>query len=169
MDSFFDIYVWPTFLTVVYIIAIVIPLGLAVELVGNAIRSRLHAPGHLVARGIQIVCLAIGGSVVLSVVLSAFVYFALMAGAVISSTFCWWKPGLDAPAWQLIPAAILANPLMLAALGFMAVDSACLLGQKRGWDCLGAALAVVVAAICLVPPFGGWLWRWWKRSCTWVR
>lgn len=91
---------------------------------------------------------------------------ALMAGAVISSTFCWWKPGLDAPAWQLIPAAILANPLMLAALGFMAVDSDCLLGQKRGWDCLGAAIAVVVAAICLVPPFGGWLWRWWKRRAA---
>ena len=91
---------------------------------------------------------------------------ALMAGAVISSTFCWWKPGLDAPAWQLVPVAILANPLMLAALGFMAVDADCLLGQKRGWDCLPAVIAVVVAAVCLVPPFGGWLWRWWKRRAA---
>jgi len=87
----------------------------------------------------------------------------LMAGAVISSTFCWWKPGLDAPAWQLIPVAILANPLMLVALGFIAVDADCVLGNKRGWDCLGAAIAIIVAGACLVPPFGGWLWRWWKQ------
>lgn len=88
---------------------------------------------------------------------------ALMAGAVISSTFCWWKPGLDAPAWQLIPVAILANPLMLVALGFIVVDANCVLGNKRGWDCLGAAIAIVVVGVCLVPPFGGWLWRWWRR------
>ena len=88
---------------------------------------------------------------------------ALMAGAVISSTFCWWKPGLEAPAWQLLPVAILANPLMLTALGFMAVDFDCVLGIKRGWNCLGAAIAMIVAGACFVPPFGGWLWRWWKR------
>ena len=87
----------------------------------------------------------------------------LAAGAVISSTVCWWKPGLDAPAWQLIPAAILANPLMLLALGFMAVDADCIVGNKRGWNCIGAAIALLVAGVCLVPPFGGWLWRWWKR------
>ena len=87
----------------------------------------------------------------------------LMAGAVISSTFCWWKPGLEAPAWQLIPVAILANPLMLAALGFMVVDIDCVLGNKRGWNCLGAAIAIIVAGVCLAPPFGGWLWRWWRR------
>jgi len=88
---------------------------------------------------------------------------ALMAGAVISSTVCWWKPGLDAPAWRLIPVAIVANPLMLAALGFIVVDADCVLGNKRGWDCLGAAIAVIVAGVCLAPPFGGWLWRWWSR------
>lgn len=88
---------------------------------------------------------------------------ALMAGAVISSTFCWWKPGLDAPAWQLIPVAMLANPLMLVALGFMVVDIDCVLGTKRGWNCLGAAIAIIVVGVCLAPPFGGWLWRWWKR------
>jgi hypothetical protein len=88
---------------------------------------------------------------------------ALMAGAVISSTFCWWKPGLEAPAWQLLPVAILANPLMLTALGFMAVDFDCVLGIKRGWNCLGAAIAMIVAGASFVPPFGGWLWRWWKR------
>jgi len=38
MDSFFDIYVWPTFLTVVYIIAIVIPLLIPIALKGVAYR-----------------------------------------------------------------------------------------------------------------------------------
>ena len=90
----------------------------------------------------------------------------LMAGVVISSTVCWWKPGLEAPAWKLIPVAIIANPLMLAALGFMAVDADCVLGNKRGWDCLGAAIAILVAGVCLVPPFGGWLWRWWRRRAA---
>lgn len=87
----------------------------------------------------------------------------LTAGAIVSSVVCWWKPGFEAPAWQLIPAAILANPLMLLALGFMIVDSDCLVGNRRGWDCLGAAVAILVAGVCLLPPFGGWLWRWWKR------
>ena len=87
----------------------------------------------------------------------------LAAGAMVSSVVCWWKPGLEAPAWLLIPAAILANPLMLAALGFMAVDYECVVGRRGGWNCLGVAIAILVAGICLLPPFGGWLWRWWKR------
>ena len=87
----------------------------------------------------------------------------LAAGAMVSSVVCWWKPGFEAPAWFLIPAAILANPLMLAALGFMAVDYECVVGRRGGWNCLGVAIAILVAGVCLVPPFGGWLWRWWKR------
>ena len=63
----------------------------------------------------------------------------LAAGAMVSSVVCWWKPGFEAPAWQLIPAAILANPLMLLALGFMAVDYECVVGSRRGWNCIGAA------------------------------
>ena len=54
-------------------------------------------------------------------------------------------------------------PLMLLALGFMAVDYECVVGTKKGWNCLGMAIAIVVAGVCLLPPFGGWLWRWWKR------
>ena len=91
---------------------------------------------------------------------------ALMAGAVISSTVCWWKPGLDAPAWRLIPVAILANPLMLAAIGFILADADCVLGNKRGWDCLGAAIAIILSGVCLVPPFGGWVGRWWGRRAA---
>jgi hypothetical protein len=87
----------------------------------------------------------------------------LAAGAIVSSTVCWWKPGLEASAGRLIPVAVLANPLMLLALGFLVVDADCLVGNKRGWNCLGAAIAILVAGVCLLPPFGGWLWRWWKR------
>jgi len=91
----------------------------------------------------------------------------LAAGAVISSTVCGWKPGVDAPAWQLILVAILANPLMLVALGYLLfIDFDCVIGNRRGWNCLGAGIAVVVAGTCLVPPFGGWLWRWWKRRAA---
>ena len=86
----------------------------------------------------------------------------MTAGAIVSSVVCWWKPGFEAPAWQLIPAAILANPLMLVALGFMVVDPNAW-SAARGWNCLGAAIAILVAGVCLLPPFGGWLWRWWKR------
>lgn len=59
--------------------------------------------------------------------------------------------------------AILANPVMLAALVFMALDRDCLVGPYRAFNCLVAALAILVAGACLLPPFGGWLWRWWKR------
>ena len=87
----------------------------------------------------------------------------LAAGAMISSVICWWKPGFEAPAWLLIPAAILGNPMMLAAIGFMVVDYECVVGSRRGWNCIGAAVAMLIAGVCLLPPFGGWLWRWWKR------
>ena len=90
----------------------------------------------------------------------------LTAGAIVSSLVCWWKPGFEAPAWQLIPVAIIANPIMLLALGFMIADADCLVGSKRGWDCLVVAIAVLVAGVCLVPPFGGWLWRAWKRRSS---
>jgi hypothetical protein len=116
--------------------------------------------GHVVAALIA----GAGLGVMLNVQAAIMGAIMLAAGAVISSTVCWWKPGLDAPAWQLIPVAILANPLMLVALGFMAVDADCIVGTKRGWNCIGAAVAILVAGVCLLPPFGGWLWRWWKRS-----
>jgi NADH-quinone oxidoreductase subunit H len=43
MDSFFDIYVWPTFLTVVYILAIIIPLLLCVAYLTFAERKVMAA------------------------------------------------------------------------------------------------------------------------------
>ena len=116
--------------------------------------------GHVVA------ALVVGAAAGLTLDMQAAVMaaIALAAGAMISSVICWWKPGFEAPAWLLIPAAILGNPMMLAAIGFMVVDYECVVGSRRGWNCIGAAVAILVAGFCVLPPFGGWLWRWWKRS-----
>lgn len=115
--------------------------------------------GHLVAA--LVAGAAIGAT--LDAQASAISAVVLVAGSIVSSLVCWWKPGFEAPAWQLVPAAILANPVMLLAIGFLIVDVDCLMGSRRGWDCLGAAIAIVTAGVCLLPPFGGWLWRCWKR------
>jgi hypothetical protein len=88
---------------------------------------------------------------------------ALFGGSLVSCFICQWRPGVEAVAWKLWPVAVLANPAMLAALVFMAVDLDCLVGARRGWDCLAAAMAILVAGLCLMPPVGGLLWRWWKR------
>lgn len=91
---------------------------------------------------------------------------SLLAGAVVSSLVCQWRPGVEAPAWKLWPVAVFANPLMLAALAFMAADWECVLGLRRGWNCLTAAMSIVAAGLCLLPPVAGLLWRWWKRWRT---
>jgi hypothetical protein len=88
---------------------------------------------------------------------------ALFGGALVSSFVCQWWPGVEAAAWRLWLAAVFTNPVVIAALGFMAVDWECLAGVRRGWHCLAAAMAILVAGLCLLPPFGGLLWRWWKR------
>ncbi|UYN96846.1 MAG: hypothetical protein KIT25_07935 [Enhydrobacter sp.] len=88
---------------------------------------------------------------------------AMGVAAAASSAVCAWRPGLDAAVWKLVPAAAAASPLMMLALGFMAADWECLAGRHRGWDCVGAAIAVLVAGLSLVPPLGGMLWRWWRR------
>jgi hypothetical protein len=115
--------------------------------------------GHVV--GALIVGLAAGATLdARAALLGAAV---LAVGATVSSGVVWWRPGFEAPAWQLIPTAVLANPMMLLALGFLVVDFDFVVGNRRRWDCIGAALAILVAGVCLLPPFGGWLWRWWKR------
>ena len=87
----------------------------------------------------------------------------MLAGAVVSSFVCQWKPGVEAPAWQLWAVAVLANPVFLAALVFMALDWQCVVGLQRGWGCLVAAMAIIAASLCFLPPLGGLLWRSWKR------
>lgn len=88
---------------------------------------------------------------------------ALVGGALVSSLVCRWWPGWDAAGWKLWPVAVLANPAMLAALGFLAVDWQCVVGLRGGWNCLTAAVALVAAGFCLLPPLGGLLWRRWRR------
>ncbi len=88
---------------------------------------------------------------------------AMFGGALVSSFICQWRPGVEAAAWKLWPVAVFANPVMLAALGFMAADWACVVGAQRGWGCFVAALAIMVAGLCLLPPVGGLLWRGFKR------
>ena len=87
---------------------------------------------------------------------------ALLGGAIASSLVCQWRPGVEAAGWKLWSVAVLANPIMIAALAFMAYDWQCVLGLHRGLDCLVAAMAIVAASLCLLPPLGGLLWRWWK-------
>ncbi|MDB5488908.1 MAG: hypothetical protein JWQ58_2623 [Reyranella sp.] len=87
----------------------------------------------------------------------------MLAGAIVSSLVCQWKPGVEAPAWMLWLVAVLANPVFLAALVFMALDWECVVGRQRGWGCFVAAMAIVATGLCLLPPLGGLLWRSWKR------
>jgi hypothetical protein len=88
----------------------------------------------------------------------------MLAGAVVSSLVCQWKPGVEAPASQLWPVAVLANPVLLAALVFLALDWQCVVGLQRGWGCrLVAPMALIAASLCFLPPLGGLLWRAWKR------
>jgi hypothetical protein len=112
------------------------------------------------------------GAVVVSGAVGAFLpnaQFALImvlvfvAAAAVSSFICQHWPGLEAPAWKLWLTAVFANPVMLSALGAMAVDWDCVVGLRRGWNCLAAAIAIVVAGGCLLPSLFGLAWRAWKR------
>jgi hypothetical protein len=85
-------------------------------------------------------------------------------GALVSCLVCWGWPGLEARPVVLWPVAVLANPVMLVALGLMIDGSQCLIGDRSGWDCMAPAVAVFVAILCLLPPFGGLLWRRLRRQ-----
>ena len=114
--------------------------------------------GHLIAA----VLVGAGAGAFLAAEAMLICGMGMLAGAVVSSLVCQWKPGVEAPAWQLWPVAVLANPVFLAALVFMALDWECVVGRQRGW-CLVAAMAIIAAGLCLLPPLGGLLWRSWKR------
>lgn len=90
--------------------------------------------------------------------------FAAAAGA--ASFICRWRPGFEAPAWKLWPAAVATNPIFLVALGFMVDDAGCFVGGRSGWNCLPAAIALLAALLCLIPPLGGLLWRTLRRRAA---
>ena len=123
------------------------------------LRIRPFVMGHLIG---AVMTGAVAGAFV-SPQMAFITALALLGGAIVSSFVCQWRPGVDAVAWKLWSVAVLANPVMIAAFAFMARDWQCVLGTRRGWDCLAAAMAIIAACLCLLPPVGGLLWRWWKR------
>ena len=90
----------------------------------------------------------------------------LVGGALVSCLLCWWLLGFDAPWRRLLPAALFTNPTFVVALFFVVHDIGCLTGGRRGWECLAAAIAIVIGGGALPTPLGGLVWRWWKRRGT---
>ena len=87
----------------------------------------------------------------------------LVGGALVSCLLCWWLLGFEAPWWQLLLVALFTNPTFVVALGTALFDFGCIVGTKRGWDCLLAAIAIIIGGGALPTPLGGLFWRWWKR------
>jgi len=77
---------------------------------------------------------------------------AAAVGAAIAGVACRWWPGLAAPGWQLWLAAWLFNPVVIVGVIYIASQYECLLGQTRGWKCMGLALAVLASPLTLVGP-----------------
>ncbi|TAJ96559.1 MAG: hypothetical protein EPO10_12915 [Reyranella sp.] len=123
------------------------------------LRIKPFVMGHLVSA----VLVGAGAGAFLDVRASLYFALGLLAGAVVSSFVCQWKPGVEAPAWRLYLVALLANPILLVSLVFMALDWECVVGLRRGWNCIAAAMAIVAASLCFLPPLGGVAWRGWKR------
>ena len=122
------------------------------------LRIKPFVMGHLVSA----VLVGAGAGAFLDVRASLYFALALLAGAVVSSLVCQWKPGVEAAGWKLWLVGVIANPILLASLGFMAFDWECVAGLRRGWNCIGAAIAIAAASLCFLPPLGGLLWRSWK-------
>lgn len=123
------------------------------------LRIKPFVMGHLVSA----VLVGAGAGAFLDVRASLYFALALLAGAVVSSLVCQWKPGVEAPAWPLYLVALVANPILLGSLVVMALDWECVVGVRRGWNCIAAAMAIAAASLCFLPPLGGLLWRSWKR------
>jgi hypothetical protein len=122
------------------------------------LRIRPFVMGHLIG---AVMTGAIAGAFV-SPRFAFIAALALLGGAIVSCFICQWRPGVDAAAWKLWAVSVIANPVLLAALVFMARDWQCVLGMRRGWDCFSPAMAIIAACLCLLPPLGGLLWRWCK-------
>lgn len=84
--------------------------------------------------------------------IAALCALVLAGGAAIAGLVCRWWPGLAAPGWRLWLAAWLFNPVVILSLGFILSQYACLLGQVRGWGCMGVALVVLAFPATLAGP-----------------
>ena len=88
----------------------------------------------------------------------------LAVNAAVDSLFCWWRPGFDAAAWKLWLTASFVNPLMLVALAFSIDHYECLVGERKGWDCLFAGIGPLTMALCLPSPLIGLAVRRWRKG-----
>ncbi|MBV8191552.1 MAG: hypothetical protein JOY64_28760 [Alphaproteobacteria bacterium] len=97
--------------------------------------------------------------------LKAVVNLALLLGAnaAINALICWWWPGFNAAWWKLWPMATFISPLMIAAALFTVDQWDCVVGTKRGWDCLLAGFGPLAMEACLPSPLVGLAARWWVR------
>jgi hypothetical protein len=86
-----------------------------------------------------------GGTVLLCALAAA-------AAAAIAGFVCRWWPGLAATWWRLWLAAWLFNPVVILALGYVLTEHECLLGQSRGWQCMGLGLVVLASPLTLIAP-----------------
>lgn len=89
----------------------------------------------------------------------------LAAAAVISALVCWWWPGFDAPAGKLWAVATFANPLLIAGIAWSFYYADCLVGERKGWDCLFDDMGWLAVAATLPSPIVGLAvrWRWTRR------
>ena len=87
----------------------------------------------------------------------------LVGGALVACLLCYWLVGFEGPWWQLLLVALLTNPTFLLSAGMVLYDIQCITGGRRGWECLGAALAIVIGGGALPTPLGGLAWRWFRR------
>ncbi len=79
----------------------------------------------------------------------------MLAGAVaatIAGFVCRWWPGLAASWWRLLLAAWLFNPIVPLGVLYILSQHDCLVGQQRGWSCMGLALAVMAMPLTLIAP-----------------
>jgi hypothetical protein len=118
--------------------------------------------GHVIAAAV----IGMIAGAVMSVLGALFSAGAMVVGALISCLICSVWPGLGAKARFLWPVAVLANPVMLLALAMVVIEGQCLTDDYPSWNCMAVAVAVLVAGLCLLPPFGGLLWRRLKREST---
>ncbi len=88
---------------------------------------------------------------------------AMVLGALVSGLVCWRWPGVAGPGWQLWLVGWAANPLFLGSAFFVYQDFDCLLGTKKGWDCIIPAIGPMIMGLCLVPPMIGLVVRWLPR------
>ena len=113
----------------------------------------------------------LGGALVAGCIVVSFVNFfpsvtvtaVLVANALIATLICSYWPGLKVSGWRLWLTASLANPLVLVGGLWSGIQYECLVGQKMGWDCVGAGIAFAAAGLALLPPFFVVGARWYAR------